>query len=253
MLRPSFPCAHRVRLEISPARALPSRGEKTVADGSRTAQDGQRRERIGLLLSLWARLTEAYTAIRVETIFRLPNAFAALRRRLQFQSCGNCRQLSHLSLLRKIDVAGPIEFGGEQHFAASQEKLYALLTDLDAMAVTIPDLVSSEKIDDHTMRCVVRPGFSFLRGTMKLTIALSDLEKPTGATMSVAAQGIGVSMSVVSKLRIASEGTGSRLHWSATIAELKGLISAVSPALISAAANQVIAHSWTQVRERLGE
>jgi carbon monoxide dehydrogenase subunit G len=147
----------------------------------------------------------------------------------------------------------PIEFGGEEYFAASAERLYALLTDLDAMAAAIPDLVSAEKVDNHSLKCVVRPGFSFLRGTMRLTITLGDCQPPERATMSVDSQGIGLSMSVVSQLRISGEGDGARLEWSARVEQLKGLISAVSPALIRAAADQVIRHAWSQVRKKLDE
>ncbi|MBI3837971.1 MAG: hypothetical protein HY288_08565 [Planctomycetia bacterium] len=70
------------------------------------------------------------------------------------------------------------EFGGEERFAASPEKLYELLTNLDAMASSIPDLVSAEKVDGRTMKCVVRPRFSFLRGTMRLTITLAEASEP---------------------------------------------------------------------------
>ena len=128
-----------------------------------------------------------------------------------------------------------------------------LLTDLDAMAATIPDLVSSEKVDERTMKCVVRPGFSFLRGTMRLTIAVADATPDERATMKVAAQGIGVGMNVTSRLQITPEGTGSKLTWTARVDELKGLIAAVSPGLITAAADQVIRHAWKQVRMQLGE
>ncbi len=150
-------------------------------------------------------------------------------------------------------MAQPIEFGGEELFRASPEQLYGLLTDLDAMAATIPDLVSAEKVDGRTMKCVVRPGFSFLRGTMRLTIMLGETEPPSAAVMTVAAQGIGVSMSVLSRLVIAPEGDGSRLTWTAKVEELKGLIAAVSPGLITAAADQVIRHAWVKVRAQLGE
>jgi carbon monoxide dehydrogenase subunit G len=145
------------------------------------------------------------------------------------------------------------EFGGDERFSAPPEKLYALLTNLDAMALTIPDLVSSEKVDERTIKCVVRPGFSFLRGTMRLTIGLGDVHPPQRAAMKVAAQGIGVAMTVRSELQISPDGEGSRLDWTARIEELKGLISAVSPGLIRAAADQVIRHAWAQVRGQLGE
>ena len=67
-------------------------------------------------------------------------------------------------------MANNLEFGGTEQFAAEPEKLYALLTDLDAMAGTIPDLVSAERVELRTLKCVVRPGFSFLRGTMRLPL-----------------------------------------------------------------------------------
>jgi len=118
---------------------------------------------------------------------------------------------------------------------------------------TIPDLVSSERVDDRSMRCVVRPGFSFLRGTLKLVISLDDLQPPTAASMHIAAQGIGVSMRVASKLRIAADAGGSKLAWAAQVEEIKGLAAALSPALIKAAADQVIRHAWTQVRAQMGE
>jgi carbon monoxide dehydrogenase subunit G len=150
-------------------------------------------------------------------------------------------------------VAGSNEFGGEERFAAPPERLFGLITDLDAMAATIPDLVSAEKVDERTLKCVVRPGFSFLRGTLKMAILLGETDPPKSAAMTISAQGIGVSMDVVSRLQIAPDGAGSLLTWTAHIEQLKGLIAAVSPALIRAAADQVIRHAWGQVRKQLGE
>ncbi len=149
-------------------------------------------------------------------------------------------------------MAAPIEFGGEELFDATPEQLFGLLTNLDAMAATIPDLVSSERVDEHTLKCVVRPGFSFLRGKMNLAISLGDITPPAQAAMNVTASGIGVAMDVVSQLNIAPEGAGARLNWSARVENRKGLISAVSPTLIKAAADQVIRHAWTEVRKQLG-
>ena len=145
------------------------------------------------------------------------------------------------------------EFGGHEEFKVTPERLYALLTDFDALAGAIPDLVSAEKIDERNLKCVVRPGFSFLRGTMKLHLVVEDLDPPCSATMSVSAQGIGVAMRVLSHLVIRPASAGSTLDWSATISERKGLIAAVSPGLIKAAADQVIRHSWDAVRRQLGE
>jgi carbon monoxide dehydrogenase subunit G len=145
------------------------------------------------------------------------------------------------------------EFGGEESFAATPDHLFAVLTDLDVLAATIPDLVSSQRPDERTLTCVVRPGFSFLRGTLRLAITLADLQPSESAAMRVAAQGIGVSMQIVSRLRIAAEGPGSRLSWSATIEQMTGLAATISPSLVRAAADQTIRHAWQQVRAKLGE
>jgi carbon monoxide dehydrogenase subunit G len=145
------------------------------------------------------------------------------------------------------------QFGGEEHFRAPPVRVYALLTTLDAMTATIPDLVSSERVDERTLRCVVRPGFSFLRGTLKLTIGLGDLQPPERAAMNVTAQGIGVSMRIASDLRIEPDADGSKLSWQARFEEIRGLAAALSPGLLKAAADQVVRHAWTAVRKQLGE
>lgn len=145
------------------------------------------------------------------------------------------------------------EFGGEEMFAAPPDRVFALLTDLDALAASIPDLVSSERPDANTLCCVVKPGFSFLRGTMKLNITIADVQAPRSAIMTVAAQGIGVSMQVRSSIEVEPASTGARLRWTATLERMTGLLASVSPGLVKAAADQTIRHAWRQVRQRLGE
>ncbi len=146
-----------------------------------------------------------------------------------------------------------IEFGGEEHFTSPPSKVFNSLTDLDAIAGTIPDLVSSERVDAGTMKCVVRPGFSFLRGTLKMTMQLADVVADCSARMIVDAQGIGVTVRVESQLQVEPEGTGTKLLWNSRVTQLKGLIASVSPGLIRAAADQVIRSTWGKVRERLGD
>lgn len=145
------------------------------------------------------------------------------------------------------------EFGGEERFAAAPERLFAVVTDLETLSENIPNLVSAERTDERTLKCVVRPGFSFLRGTLKLTISLADLEPPTAAAMTIAAQGIGSAMQIVSRLQIAPDGAGSLLRWQAKIERASGLLSSIPGGLLRAAADQTIRHAWQQVREKLGE
>ncbi|HVA45041.1 MAG TPA: SRPBCC domain-containing protein [Pirellulales bacterium] len=145
------------------------------------------------------------------------------------------------------------QFGGEEAFQADPQRLYATLTDLDTLAASIPDLVSAERPDPQTLKCVVKPRFSFLRATLRMTIRLSDLDPPRSATMHVESEGIGISMQMTSSLNIENEGTGSRLRWTATIDRVGGLMATVPAGLVKGAADQVIRQAWQQVRVKLGE
>lgn len=143
------------------------------------------------------------------------------------------------------------EFGGTQQFPVPPERVFGLLTDLDAVASLISDLQSSKRTGPQTLECVVRPGFSFLRGTLKLRIEVGNLEPPNRATMFVTAQGIGVTMRIESQLDVQPTPGGSQLTWTARIADQKGLVASLSPALLRAAADQVIRHAWEKVEARL--
>ena len=144
-----------------------------------------------------------------------------------------------------------LTFGGEEHFDVPAAKVFALLTDLDQFAKNIPDLVNADRAGERTLNCVVKPGFSFLRGTMKLAIEMAELEAPRHAKMLIRSSGIGVQMLVESTLNIADTGAGSRLNWEARVTEMKGLVATVSPSLVRGAAEQIIRTSWSKIHEQL--
>lgn len=151
-------------------------------------------------------------------------------------------------------TAGNLEFGGEELFRASPDRVFAVVTDLDGLARNVHDLTMARRIDAHTLECTARPGFGFMRGTLKLVIQLADVNPPESATLSIDGRGIGQSLRVTSRLAISPlrEG-GSRLLWTAAVTDLKGLISTISPALIRAAADQIIRTAWKDLRKELGE
>ena len=92
-------------------------------------------------------------------------------------------------------MPAPLTFGGNESFSAPPEQVFATLTDLERLPRIIPDLISSEKVDNRTLNCVVRPGFSFLRGTLRMTITIVELKPPESASMKVTAAGIGADRS----------------------------------------------------------
>jgi carbon monoxide dehydrogenase subunit G len=146
-----------------------------------------------------------------------------------------------------------LEFGGEERFQSAPEKVHAVLTDLDAMARTIPDLVSAKRTSADAVHCVIRPGFSFLRGKLDMVIELTSRMPPTEAALRATAKGIGAEIVVESAMHVHPDGDGSRLEWQARVSKLAGLASAISTSLIQAAAEQVIRKTWQSVRKELNE
>lgn len=145
------------------------------------------------------------------------------------------------------------QFGGEERFTTGQEALFAALTDFELLARVIPDLETSELVDPQTLACVVRPGFSFLRGTMKLTIRLAETHPPDSAVITTTTRGIGTTIETSSDLRLEPDSSGTLLHWTAEVTKMSGLVATVSPSLVSAAADRVIRTAWDRIRAELGE
>lgn len=158
-------------------------------------------------------------------------------------------------------ASDPLEFGGVEQFSAPAQHVFDVVTDLDVLARVLPDVESSERPDAATLRCVVRPGFSFLRGKLNVTIvrqsvAAADLQSSTdrlSANFRVESKAIGVQIGVETSLRVEASGdSGSALHWTAHVVERKGLVAAVSASLLRAAAEKVIQQTWERLRGELG-
>ena len=82
--------------------------------------------------------------------------------------------------------------------------------------------------------------------------------KPLAASFRVESKAIGVQITVETSLRIEAytdparkSAAQSALHWQAIVTERKGLVAAVSAALIRAAAEKVIQQTWQRLRDEL--
>lgn len=144
-----------------------------------------------------------------------------------------------------------LEMAGEERFEQGADRVFAVVTDLSLLAQNIPDLVSYELVSDESLKCVVRPGFSFLRMTMKTQIQMVREPESRSAKLRVSSQGIGAAMEVESQLSVSEADGGSVLKWAAQVVKTSGLVSTVSQDLVRAAADQVIRAGWQRTRERL--
>lgn len=148
-------------------------------------------------------------------------------------------------------------FKGQEVFHAAPMRVFEALTDPDSLASMIPDLVSHERVNSRELKCIVRPGFSFLRASLRMVMTISEAQAPAAESagrivLNIVSQGIGAAMKIECRVVIHDTGSGgSRVEWEAGVQELSGLITAVSPTLIRSAADKVIHDGWQAMRQRV--
>jgi carbon monoxide dehydrogenase subunit G len=144
-----------------------------------------------------------------------------------------------------------VRFEGEKVFPQAPAELWAKLTDARFLVQCIPDVESvKEQHADHA-ELVLRPGFSFVRGTLDVSLRVHDAVSPTAARYVVASKGIGSSADVEATVALAPEGTGTRVRWTAEVKTLGGLLKMVPSGLIRGAAQKVVNDAWNAVEAKL--
>jgi carbon monoxide dehydrogenase subunit G len=147
-----------------------------------------------------------------------------------------------------------MQFDGDVDLKPAPEQAWSKLSDVRFLVQCIP---GAEKISESTETravCVLRPGFAFVRGTLEVIIerTAADADQKQCA-FTVTSKGIGSSSEVVSQMNLAEHDGGTRVHWTATIQKLGGLLKAVPGGLIRGAAQKTIADVWATVQTKIVE
>ena len=144
-----------------------------------------------------------------------------------------------------------LQITGEEHFSQSPDEVWAGLSNPEFLANSLPGLERTKQDDAGVLHCRVRPGLSFLRGSLNTTIEYLDQQPPTSLRIRIKSKGIGSSATVETTAELAAEGTGTRMTWAADVIELGGLLKPVGRSLVEAAARKVINDGWREFRNRL--
>ena len=67
-----------------------------------------------------------------------------------------------------------IQFEGDRDFALPPAALWAKLSDARFLVTCIPDVEAVAKSEPAEAVCTIRPGFAFVRGTLELTIRVTE-------------------------------------------------------------------------------
>jgi carbon monoxide dehydrogenase subunit G len=144
-----------------------------------------------------------------------------------------------------------LRFEGEREFAVPAGEAHTRLTEVSFLVRCIPDVETVRSIAGDRAELVLRPGFSFVRGTLEVTLGLVERDAP-GATFLLLSKGIGSSSEVRATLVVAEDGERSRVHWVAEVTSLGGLLKMVPAGLIRGAAEKVINDAWDRIGRAMG-
>jgi carbon monoxide dehydrogenase subunit G len=146
-----------------------------------------------------------------------------------------------------------LRFEGDRTFSRPREELWKKLTDARFLAGCIPNVESVTRSEPGEAELVLRPGFAFVRGTLRLTLLVADGVEPKSARVLAQGKGIGSSSDVEAMLTFEPAGEGTKVLWAAEIKALGGLLKAVPQGLIRGAAEKVVADTWAAVERQLDE
>jgi carbon monoxide dehydrogenase subunit G len=144
-----------------------------------------------------------------------------------------------------------LHFEGDRDFALPPGQLWPKLRDARFLVLCIPDASVEGTPERDRAVCTVRPGFAFVRGTLETIIEVPAAVEPSTVQLSLKSKGIGSSSEVEAHLSLTPHETGTRVHWTADIKQLGGLLKAVPSGLIRGAAQKVIADVWAGIEANL--
>jgi carbon monoxide dehydrogenase subunit G len=107
------------------------------------------------------------------------------------------------------------------------------------------------RTDDRSAAVIVRPGFSFVRGTLEVSFEFAETDPPRSTRVIIQIKSIGSSAELESRLNLTASDLGTQVTWNVNALQIGGLLKAVSQGLMQAAAQKVAADTWAEVRKRL--
>jgi carbon monoxide dehydrogenase subunit G len=144
-----------------------------------------------------------------------------------------------------------LRFDGDKDFAQPPGLVWTKLSDARFLVQCVPGAEGVACSEATKVVCTLRPGFAFVRGTLELTLLVTDLIPESSARILLHTKGIGSTSDVEASLAVSPEGAGTRLHWVAEIKTLGGLLKAVPQGLVKAAARKVIDDAMAALESRL--
>ena len=140
---------------------------------------------------------------------------------------------------------------GDEKFDGPPDLLWQSLSRPEFLCQCFPGVDRVVRADDRSASLIVRPGFSFVRGTLEVSFEFAETDPPRSARVLIHIKGIGSSAELETRLEVLLADSGTRVTWSAEAIQVGGLLKAVSQGLMQGAAQKVAMDTWAEVRRRL--
>jgi len=142
-------------------------------------------------------------------------------------------------------------FEGERIFSQSPQELWPKFRDVSFLARCVPGGAIHDGATSDRAVCTVHPGFSFMRGSLEVTMLVIEHQTPTTVKFALKSKGIGSSSEVETALALAAHDQGTKIRWTADVKTLGGLLKMIPAGLIRGAAHKVIDDIWASLAEKL--
>ncbi len=146
-----------------------------------------------------------------------------------------------------------MDMTGTQKIAASREKVYAALNDIDVLKQCIPGCETIEKLSDTQMRATVTLKIGPVKASFKGMITLSDIDAPNGYTITGEGSGGGAGFAKGgAHVSLIPDGDATLLQYTAK-ADVGGKLAQLGGRLIDGTAHKLAGDFFVKFGSVVGE
>lgn len=144
-----------------------------------------------------------------------------------------------------------IQLEGDRQITLPLESVSTSLRDPQFLIQIIPDVHEVKAVSEQAAELILRPGFSFIRGTLTVNLHVVEASASDVIQYQLTSKGIGTTSETEAVLTLKETDTGTGIHWVLTVQKLGGLLKAVPKGLIRGAAEKVVNDAWNRIDETL--
>jgi carbon monoxide dehydrogenase subunit G len=144
-----------------------------------------------------------------------------------------------------------MKFEGRVEIHAPRAKVWAFLSDPDAVASCGPGVQSIEKLDGGRFRAHAKVGVGFITTRFVVDAEFSEVHEPDDATVVVHGQAPGTAVDATAKMVLSDGADGATvMDWTADVA-IAGTLAGVGARMIDGTANKMIGQTFDCIKAKL--